>query len=726
MKILSLVLTLLVSSYTFAQQLVPPAQAPMQMASDQYGGVTVEDPYRNLENLEDPAVISWMKDEANYARSVLDAIPGRQKLLDTFYEFDSRVSSRVTNVQITDNHQYFYLKFRPEDDNGKLYYRDGFSGEETLIFDPNNYKPENEVNYVISSFYPDRNGEKLVLFLSPNGSENAEMLVIDRNGKQLDGPIDRCTTFLASWLPGNDAFLYMRFNSSDLKDVNRQLNMKSYLHTIGSPEASDVVYLSNETQPELGIVPEELPVAFYDEPSDRVFGILSTVDNSEKLYMAKTNGKAAPKAWKKISTPDDKIQNFAANDRDIYYLSFKDAPNFKIIKTSLSDPDLSKATTVVPESAEEIIQDFQITPDGLYYATIRNGVEARAYFLPEGASEAKRLEMPFAAGNVRLSTISANSPEIWMNITGWTSPSKRYLYHPDTNTFEHQQLSTMAEFPELDGLTVKEVSVPSHDGVEVPVSIVYKKDLQLDGSNPTLIYGYGAYGISITPFFSPIILNFVINDGIFVVPHVRGGGELGDSWHRAGQKLNKPNTWKDAIATAEYLIKNKYTSPEHLGIWGGSAGGIFVGRSMTSRPDLFAVAMPMVGAMNPTRMEETPNGPVNTPEFGTVKDPEELKGLMEMDSYLHLQKGTDYPATFITAGMNDPRVIAWQPAKFAARLQADTGSDKPVLFLTDFEAGHGIGNSKSKSFENYADVFSFALWQMGHPDFQPVLEMDKN
>ena len=646
--------------------------------------------------------------------------------MNTFYEFDSRTSSRVTNVQITENHQYFYLKFRPEDDNGKLYYRNGFTGEESLIFDPNNYKPENDVNYVISSFFPDMNGDKLVLLLSPNGSENAELLVIDKNGKQLGESIDRCATFLASWLPGNNSFIYLRFNSADLKDVNRQLNTKDYLHTVGSPESSDVVYFSNETQPELGITPEEIPLAYYDEPSDRVFGLLSTVDNSIKLYLAQPGLKGVPKSWRTITRPEDKIQNFQVNGRDIYYLSFKDAPNFKIIKTPLSDPDISKAATVVAESTSEFIRDFSLTSDGLYYTTIRNGVEANAYFLPEGSSIPIRLELPFSAGNIGLSTISAKAPEIWMNMTGWTSPSKRFLYHPDTNTFEHQQLSTIAEYPELDDLEVQEVTVPSYDGVEIPVSIVYKKGLKMDGSNPTLIYGYGAYGISITPFFSPIILNYVINDGIFVVPHVRGGGEMGDSWHRAGQKLKKPNTWKDAIATAEYLIKNNYTSPDHLGIWGGSAGGIFVGRSITERPDLFAVAIPQVGAMNPVRMEETPNGPVNAPEFGTVKDPEEFKGLMEMDSYLHLKKGTDYPATLITAGMNDPRVIAWQPAKFAARMQADNESDHPILFWTDFEAGHGIGNSKSKSFENFADTFSFALWQTGHPDFQPAQKMDKN
>ena len=209
------------------------------------------------------------------------------------------------------------------------------------------------------------------------------------------------------------------------------------------------------------------------------------------------------------------------------------------------------------------------------------------------------------------------------------------------------------------------------------------------------------------------------------MPHVRGGGELGEAWHRAGKKETKPNTWKDAIATAEYVINEGYTNSSKLSIFGGSAGGIFVGRSITERPDLFVAGAPMVGAMNTVRMEETPNGPVNTPEFGTVKDPKEFKALLEMDSYHQIQNSTNYPAMLITAGINDPRVIAWQPSKFAAKLQAANTSDKPILFLTNFEGGHGGGTKLTRTIDEFAGLFSFFYWQSGHPDFQltkPILK----
>jgi prolyl oligopeptidase len=309
--------------------------------------------------------------------------------------------------------------------------------------------------------------------------------------------------------------------------------------------------------------------------------------------------------------------------------------------------------------------------------------------------------------------------DLWVSISGWSTDNRRYRYLDATGEFKREQLTTAAEFPEYDDLVVEEVMVPSHDGVEVPLSIVYKKGVTRNGNTPTLIFGYGAYGISMSPFFSPSFLLWTYHGGVFAVAHVRGGGELGEQWHMDGFKTTKPNTWKDLIACAEFLVSKGYTSAQKIAINGGSAGGILIGRAMTERPELFAAAIPEVGMMNALRSENTPNGPVNAPEFGTVKDSAECMALMEMDAYLHLKDGVKYPATLITAGMNDPRVIAWQPAKFAARLEAANGSDKPVLFLVDYAAGHGIGDTKSKQFENLADALSFGFWQTGHRDFQP-------
>jgi prolyl oligopeptidase len=423
-------------------------------------------------------------------------------------------------------------------------------------------------------------------------------------------------------------------------------------------------------------------------------------------------------AWKHLFKLEDEVYDFQTTDKEMYICTPKDAPNFKILKTSVMNPDLGTAEVVVPENPHRTITSFGITSDGLYYTLSENGVVAKFLFLPHGEKSGKEIELPFAAGTVYVNTKGFKFSDAWVNIMGWTSDYQRYRYIPQKNEFTLENLSSTAEYPEYANLIVEELMIPSHDGVKVPLSLVYNKDIKKDGNNPVLFYGYGAFGSSMDPFFGPNLLLWTHDGGILAIPHVRGGGELGDQWYKSGFKTTKPNTWKDLIACAEYLVTENYTSPKKIAINSGSAGGILIGRAMTERPDLFAVAIPQVGCLNTLRFEESPNGPVIAPEFGTVKDSVECMALIEMDSYLHIKDGVKYPATLITAGMNDPRVIAWQPAKFAARLQAANASDKPILFWTDFAAGHGIGNTKTKQFESLADMLSFAFWQTGHPDYQ--------
>jgi prolyl oligopeptidase len=254
--------------------------------------------------------------------------------------------------------------------------------------------------------------------------------------------------------------------------------------------------------------------------------------------------------------------------------------------------------------------------------------------------------------------------------------------------------------------------------MEIPLSvIIHKKNISLKGKHPTLLYGYGNYGISIQPFFSPTWLTWVEEGGVLCIAHVRGGGEKGDAWYQAGTKAEKPNSWKDLISCTEYMIREGYTSKDKTIIYGGSAGGIVIGRAMTESPDLFAVAIADVGIMNALRFEHTPNGPNNTKEFGTSRDSAECMALLEMDAYLHIKSGTPYPATLITTGMNDPRVIAWQPGKFAAKLQTENASDRPIIFFVDYESGHGQDDTKLKDFEQKANIFSFAFWQTGNSKY---------
>jgi len=697
-----------------------PPMAQVKPVEDVYFGIKISDPYRYMENLNDSSVKQWFKAQADYSRSILNSIPGRQGLIDKMIEFDGRKSSQINLYQITDSDRYFYLKTTPADETGKLFYRDGFKGEEGLLYDPEKHKSDTTQKFVISSVSASFDGSKVAFDIAPNGSESSEILIMDVENKKIyPERIDRCWSASPSWLPDGSGFLYNRLQSSDVHQKDRELNSKTYLHMIGNDPSNDKEIFSRVKYPELGINPADMPIVVYDKDCNYIFGYLSTVDNRLNVYYAPYSELKKEKiTWKHLFKPEDEVYTAFKTEKEIYVYTPKGAPNFKILRTSLVNPDLSTAEIVVPEDPQKKLTSFTLTSDGLYYTLSENGVKEEFYFLSKGEKPGRKIDLPFAAGTVGIYTKGLKFSDVWVYIMGWTSDYQRYRYSPQKNEFTLENLSSKAEYPEYTDLIVEELMIPSHDGVKVPLSLVYKKDIKKTGKNPVFFFGYGAYGASMNPFFSPEILLWTKDGGILAVAHVRGGGELGNQWYKGGYKTTKPNTWKDLIACAEYLVNENYTSPKKIAIYSASAGGILIGRALTERPDLFAAAIPEVGCLNTLRGEESPNGPINAPEFGTVKDSVECMALIEMDSYLKIKDGVKYPATLITAGMNDPRVIAWQPAKFAARLEAANTSDKPILFWTDFEAGHGIGNTKTKVFESLADVLSFSFWQTGHPDFQ--------
>ncbi|MCB8998785.1 MAG: S9 family peptidase [Bacteroidales bacterium] len=706
---------------TSKNSLPKPPLAQVNPVEDDYFGIKITDPYRYMENLQDSNVVNWIKEQSDYSRKILNSIPGRQKLIDEMTDFDNRLSEKINSLIITENDRYFYLKSTPNDETGKVFYRDSLNGKETLLFDPETYGTDSTQKYVISSMSPSYDGTKLSFEVAANGSESSELFVMDVNtGNLYPEKIDRCWFTSASWLPDGSGFIYNRLNSSDVHDINREKDSKVYLHIMGTDVKTDRELFSRSTYPDLGMKSEDVPIVEYRKSSNLLFAYITSVDNRLNVFYAPyTELTKKHIDWKRLIAPGDEVYDFSTTDKDIYYYTPKGAPNYKILKASLDNPTPENAVTVVPEDAGRSLTSYAITKDGLFYTLSENGIREILEFIPAGETAAKEIKLPFEAGSIGLGNKGYKFSDIWVTIAGWSSDFQRYRYDAQKNLFSLENLSSKAQYPEFANLTVEEVMVPSHDGVMVPLSLIYNKDLKRDGKNPVLIFGYGAYGSSMNPFFSPQFLTWTMENGILAVAHVRGGGELGDQWHKAGFKTTKPNTWKDLIACAEYIIKENYTSPKKIAIYSASAGGILIGRAMTERPDLFAAAIPGVGVMNPLRVEESPNGPVNTPEFGTVKDSVECMAIIEMDSYHHVENGVNYPATLITAGMNDPRVIAWQPAKFAARLQAANVSDKPILFWADFDAGHGIGNTKTKAFESMADVFAFGLWQCGVKGFQP-------
>ncbi len=692
-----------------------PAPAPVVPVVDRYWGIEITDPYRYMEDLEDTVVKNWMIANADYARAVLDGITGRKGLIDKMKEFDERRSELVTDLTILDNDRYFYLKTTPGDETGKLFTRDGFGGKERMLFDPQTYG-EDSLDYVIGSISAAFKGDKVAFTVEPDGSENTTTLILDLETGTYYPEKLSLSAGGVSWLADGEHFLYTKVNSEDVHDPMRFINTRCYLHEVGTGQEEDWVFFSGEKYPELGIRPQEFPFAFYDQYADHIFIGFFNVEAYMTLFVAEGAEVFSERVnWSPICSREDQIQDIYPKENELFVYTAKGAPNFRVLKTGIWKPDYENAEVFIPEPEEGVLEDFVFTDDASYFTVKSNGTQSRLYKRDEsGISE---VELPVSAGSVYVTTKGHRFPDVWVSLTGWTLDGRRYRYHAADGSFTEEQLSRKAEYPEYRDLVVEELMVPSHDGVQVPLSLIYRKGVPKDGSVPLMIYGYGSYGITDDPYFSANRLLWCYHGGIWAVAHVRGGGALGEAWRLAGQKSAKPNTWKDLIAVTEYLHGESYSSPEHTAILGGSAGGILVGRAMTDRPDLFRAVLAIVGGMNMVRMEESPNGPTNIPEFGTVKDSVEFLALLEMDSYHHLKEGVHYPATLVTAGMNDPRVIAWQPAKFAARLQAVNASGNPILFWVDYKSGHGIGNTKSKSWEDWADYLSFAFWQTGHPGF---------
>lgn len=718
-KIAFLSLGVISTGNLFAQN--KPEKAPSVPAKDTYFGITVEDKYRNLEDLKNEQTLSWLKAQADYTNNILNSIPGKQTLIDELTSINDRVTEAISGTQIMEDGTYFYQKTTPKDQVAKLYKRAGLKGKETLIFDPQTLKGEAKDIFTISSFSPNKSGKLIAVNISKNGGEMSEMFLINTaDNKILADKIDKLRFGNANWLDDDNSFLYSQSPTADIHDAKAQLNIVTKLHVIGNDITKDKVIFSKAMYPELKIAEEEIPIMGYDVDSKMLFLMPYSVNPNMKVFIAKGSElKSAKISWRLLTDRKDEIKNFAFSDKDIYFFTSLNAPKFKVTKTSMANPNLATATLVIPEDKEANLNPITITKDGIFYTKTKNGIESKLFFTDFEGKKHSEIKTPKKSATIVLTSRGSKFSDLWVRTTGWTTKGERYKYDVKKNNFIREELSTITEYPEFENFEIEELMVKSYDGVEVPLSIIYKKGIKKDTKNPVLFYGYGAYGMSMSPSFNPSLLLWVERGGILAVAHVRGGGELGEKWHLEGQKSTKPNTWKDVIACTEYMIKEGYTNPTKTAIYSRSAGGILVGRAITERPDLYAVAIPGVGSMNTVRGENAPNGPANTPEFGTMKIEDEAKALIEMDSYLQLKDDVKYPATLTTAGFNDPRIIVWSPAKFAARLLEVNASKKPTLLKVDYEAGHFGGASKAKSYEEVADVLSFALWQVGHPDFQP-------
>jgi len=719
MKLKIFIITCLLSVFSNAQK---NNLSPSKPTTDEYFGTKIIDNYRNLEDLENPQAFKWMKSQTDYTNSILDLIPKRNYFLSKRLELDKRQGYSVSNLNITRDNKYFYLKKKEDEKVAKLYYRVGFSGTEELLYDPATYI-SNEIShsFIINYISPSWDGDKIAISMSEKGNELANVIIMDVKTKYIHPEILTNTapaTFDGiKWLNDNTGFFCVAFSTIDYKSKNFYKNTRTVLYKIGTDPKKLIEIFSAKNNPELNMTEDQFPMLLdFDQEDQYYIGMVVDYNYYRKTFIiSQKDLLEGKKNWKPLSDPDDKAKNLEIWNNDIVFVSGYDSSFNKLGKTSITNFNFKNPEVLVPEKKDEIIKSYRITKDGIYYTTTKNGVEAKLYLYKDGKDIPIRL--PYPSGNITLENKGVNYSDFWITCSGWANEGQRFKYDVETNALKPENLTPITEYPEFKNITVDEISIKARDGEEIPVSLIYNKNLRKDGKNMVLIDSYGSYGISYTPFFAKMYLLWINQGGMVAVAHVRGGGEKGEQWRLGGYKETKPNTWRDLIDCTEYLIREKYTSKDKVVIWGASAGGITVGRAMTERPDLFKAVIAEVGVMNPLRDETTPNG--QPKEFGSVKDPKEFKALLEMDSYHHIKKGVKYPATFISGGINDQRVTVWEPVKFAAKLMANNASHNPTLLKIDFEGGHGGNIPPTQRYANLGDMFTFALWQLGHPDYQP-------
>ncbi|HEX2792021.1 MAG TPA: prolyl oligopeptidase family serine peptidase [Steroidobacteraceae bacterium] len=699
---------------------LPPA-APIRPVTDTYFGTEVVDNYRYLENLDDPEVQAWMKAQAEYTRAALERLPGRAALLQRIHALNNADLSR--RGLIRRGERYFYRIVEPGAQQPKLYYRDGLHGQDHLLLDPSTLGAGSSTHYALDFYTPSWDGRLVAYGISAGGSEDSVLHVLEvSSGRTLDEAIDRTSNSVVAWRPDNKSFFYDRYakRTPQLRAAEALYNARTYLHTLGSRASGDGDPAVFGRGVAAAVPVPEGQVTFLVLSPESPFALAVANHNADNnpstLFvapLASINGSDTP--WRKLADVEDGVTEFALRGDQLYFLSQHGAPRFRLLRTSLAHPDIAHAEVIVAQG-RGVLTNFDIAGDALYVRE-RNGALSRLLRVSFDGKSSHPVPLPFE-GSIQGPITDAHQPGALFDIQGWVQSAHVFNYDPASDATTDTGLTPPSSL-DVSQLQAEEVFAVSYDGTRIPLSILHRKGLTLDGSHPTILVGYGSYGNPLDPGFSPTTLAWLERGNVLAVAHVRGGGEYGEDWHLAGQKRTKLNTVFDFIACAQYLLDQHYTATRYLAGRGGSAGGITVGGALTWRPDMFGVILDQVGLSDSLRVELTPNGPPNISEFGSVQTEQGFHDLYAMGAYFHVRDDVAYPAVMFTTGANDPRIAPWEVTKMAARVQAATRSGRPVLLRIDYDAGHGLGSTASQAETLTADLWSFTLWQMGDPEFQP-------
>jgi prolyl oligopeptidase len=690
-----------------------PAAAPVEVVTETLWGRKVSDDYRYMEKQE-PATLAWMKAEGAYTRAVLDAIQPLAKLRADVAKFSA--SFGLIQGYVVYGGRAFYQERAPGSDNFDLMAHDQ-AGTRKIVDIAALRAANGGAPYAINYFLASPDGAKVAVGVSAGGSEDASISVYDAaSGARIAGPIDRAQFGATAWSDDGKFVYFVRLKQLAPSDAATE-KFKDATAVVWDLKSAPVPLLGRTLGHGPALTPDEFPVIGIGAGSPMAAALaINGVQNELAIWLtpvAKVND--AKTDWVKFVTRDDGITGMDMRGSEIFLLSHRDAPTFKVLSVRAGQA-LSTATTLLPSSPDRVIEAIHAASDALYVLA-NHGAYSQLLRIPAGTNQVEEVKLPFP-GHVTEAFTDARAPGVTVLMSSWVVPPTLNAYDPLSKSFRDVKIGTRGDIDSA-AFVVSDLTAKAQDGTMVPLSLVQPKNVQ--GPQITMIEAYGSYGISELADFS-VRRAAAMRQGItYGVCHVRGGGELGEAWRLGGKDANKHNTWQDLIACSESLIARGTTNRDKLFIIGGSAGGITMGRAMTERPELFAGVLDLVPSGNTLRAEFSPNGPPNVPEFGTVKDQAGFANLYEMDTIAHIKEGVAYPAVMVTTGLNDPRVASWEPAKVVAALQA-SGSVRPVLLRIDAQAGHGIGSTKTQGDQLNADVIAFVLWRAGLPAWQPRLE----
>ena len=690
-----LLISMIFSVNSFAQNKIEYPETKKVDQTDDYHGTKVSDPYRWLEDDNSAETKAWVQAENKVTFDYLNQIPEREQLKKRLTEL---WNYEKYSAPYKEGKYYFYSKNDGLQNQSVFYVSDSVKGEGRVLLDPNKLSKDGTV--ALSGMAISDDGKMMAYGLSGAGSDWQTWHFRDvETGKDLPDVLENIKFSGASWTKDEKGVFYSRFPEADEKSKLTRINyfQKLYYHKLGTPQSEDTLIYERPDDKEMGV-----GGGVTEDGNWLVINVTKGTSPNNMVFVKNMTMERAP-----IIPVVDKLvadYSFIGNDGSkFYFRTDKDAPLGRLVMVDVLDKDL-KWNEIVPQ-AKETLGGVDFVNNQFVGSYLKDAyTQIRIYDL--NGKFVRNVELP-GIGTAGGFNGKRYDTEVFYTYSSYNAPPTIYRYDLKTGKSEIFRKSDVKFNP--NDFEVKQVFYNSKDGTKIPMFIVHKKGLKLDGNNPTLLYAYGGFNISMTPGFSVSRVVWMENGGVYAVPNLRGGGEYGEEWHKAGTKLQKQNVFDDYIAAAEYLIKNKYTQPSKLAISGGSNGGLLVGATLNQRPDLFGAALPAVGVMDMLRFQKFTIGRAWTSDYGSSDNADEFAAIYKYSPLHNIKAGTKYPAVMVTTSDHDDRVVPAHSFKYAATLQSAQGGDAPVLIRIETNAGHGAGKPTAKVIEEQADIYGFLM-----------------